>query len=200
MATIYDIDPSELIKKAASILKSNDNIKEPIWAKFVKTGTSKERPPVEIDWWYTRTASVLRKIYILGPIGVNKLRNKYGGKKNRGHKPEKFYPGSGNIIRKILQQLEKAELIKYTEKSVHKGRVITPKGKKFLDKIATEITGVIKPKKETKAKTEKKAKIEGEKIEKAAEQKAEAKKEEKQKHDVKISSEVENKEQGKEKN
>lgn len=177
MATIYDVDPSELIKKAASSLKSNDNIKEPSWAKFVKTGASKERPPVEIDWWYTRAASVLRKIYILGPIGVNKLRKKYGGKKNRGHKPERSYPGSGNIIRKILQQLEKAELIKYAEKGVHKGRIITPKGKKFLDKISTEMIGV-KPKKEVKVK-EKKIKKEEKKTEKAAEEKIEVKKEEK---------------------
>ena len=172
MATIYDVDPSELIKKAASSLKNIDAIKEPSWAKFVKTGMSKERPPVELDWWYARAASVLRKVYILGPVGVSKLRRKYGGKKNRGHKPEKFYPGSGNIIRKILQQLEKAELIKYAEKKVHKGRVITPKGKKFLDKIATEITGVVKPKKEIKIK-EKKINREEKKTEKPAEEKKE---------------------------
>ena len=165
MATIYDVDPSELIKKAASSLKNIEQIKEPVWAKFVKTGASKERPPIELDWWYARTASVLRKVCILGPIGVNKLRKKYSGKKNRGHKPERSYPGSGNILRKILQQLEKAELIKYAEKGVHKGRIITPKGKKFLDKIATEMVGVTKPKrenpkKEVKPKKEKTAPVE----------------------------------------
>ncbi|MBS3151314.1 30S ribosomal protein S19e [Candidatus Woesearchaeota archaeon] len=157
MATIYDVDPSELIKKAASELKKVEQIKAPSWAMFVKTGASKERPPVELDWWYARTASLLRKIYLFGPIGVNKLRKKYGGKKNRGHKPERSYPGSGNIIRKILQQLEKAELVKYAEKKVHKGRIITPKGKKFLDKIATEMVG-LKPRKEVKPKVEKKVK------------------------------------------
>ena len=172
MATIYDVDPSELIKKAASSLKNIEHIKESVWAKFVKTGASKERPPIELDWWYARTASVLRKVYILGPIGVNKLRKKYGGKKNRGHKPERSYPGSGNIIRKILQQLEKAELIKYAEKGVHKGRIVTPKGKKFLDRIATEIVGVVKPKKEIKIK-EKKIKREEKKTEKHAEEKKE---------------------------
>src|SRR3989344_3172321 len=112
MATIYDVDASELIKKAASDLKNIDSIKEPNWANFVKTSAGRERPPAENDWWFTRAASILRKVYVLGPIGVNKLKIKYGVKKNRGHKPEKFYPGSGNIIRKILQQLEKAELLK----------------------------------------------------------------------------------------
>src|SRR3989344_3346181 len=141
MATIYDVDSSELINKAASSLKNNENIKEPSWAKFVKTSVARERPPVEKDWWYARTASILRKVYVLGPIGVNKLRVKYGGKKNRGHKPEHFYPGSGNIIRKALQQLEKAGLIIQVEKGVHKGKAITPKGRKFLDSVANEITG-----------------------------------------------------------
>ncbi|MAG45331.1 MAG: 30S ribosomal protein S19e [Nanoarchaeota archaeon] len=139
MVTIYDVNPSELIKKTSDRLKEIDSIKAPEWAQFVKTGVSKERPPIEKDWWYTRAASVLRKVYVLGPVGVSKLRKKYGGKKNRGHKPERFYKGSGNILRKVLQQLEKAELIKQTERGVHKGRGITPKGKKFLDGIAKEL-------------------------------------------------------------
>jgi len=139
MVTIYDVDTSKLIKRASEELKKIEQIKAPEWAKFVKTGASKERPPVEKDWWYMRTASILRKVYVLGPIGVNKLRKKYGGKKNRGHKPERTYKGSGSIIRKALQQLEKAELIKQVEKGVHKGKLISPKGKKFLDKLAGEV-------------------------------------------------------------
>ena len=141
MVTIYDVDPSELILKAADKLKSFETIKAPSWALYVKTGASKERPPLNKDWWHMRVASILRKVCVLGPIGVNKLRVKYGGKKNRGHKPEHFYPGSGNIIRKALQQLEKAGLIIQVEKGVHKGKAITPKGTKFLDSVANEITG-----------------------------------------------------------
>tara|TARA_Y100000034_G_C6893885_1_gene411703 strand:- start:667 stop:1074 length:408 start_codon:yes stop_codon:yes gene_type:complete len=134
MATIYDTNTQELIKKAAGALK--EIIKAPEWSIFVKTGRSRDRPPIETDWWYTRAASVLRKVYLKGPIGTNKLKVKYSGRKNRGYKPEKTYPGSGKIIRVILQQLEKAELIKQASKGVHKGRIITPKGKSFLDKLA----------------------------------------------------------------
>ncbi|MBU2634380.1 MAG: 30S ribosomal protein S19e [Nanoarchaeota archaeon] len=134
MATIYDIDTNKLIERAALQLKPL--IKAPEWSLFVKTGTSKERAPDNQNWWYFRAASILRTIYIKGPIGTNKLRVKYGSKKNRGVKPEKFYPGSGKIIRTILQQLEKIELIKQAEKNKYKGRVITPKGKSFLDKLS----------------------------------------------------------------
>ena len=139
MTTMYDADPQELVEKTAQELKKLPEIKAPVWANFVKTGMHKQRPPTEKDWWQIRVASVLRTVYRLGPIGTEKLRTKYGGKKNRGHKQEHFFKGSGSILRKSLQQLEKAGLIKFAEKGVHKGRIVTPKGKSFLDKIATQI-------------------------------------------------------------
>ena len=96
MVSIYQVDPNKLIEKLSKELEGFNEIKAPEWAKFVKTGHSRERPPEDINWWYTRFAAVLRSIYKLGPIGVSKLRTKYGGRKNRGVKPEHFYKGSGN--------------------------------------------------------------------------------------------------------
>ena len=159
MTTMYDVDSQELILKAAKELKKIPEIKAPVWAAFVKTGMHKERPPVNSDWWFVRAASVLRTIYRLGPVGVEKLRTKYGGKKNRGTKKEHFFKGSGNILRKLLQQLEKAGLVKFADKGAHKGRIITPKGKAFLDKIATQIH-VFKPKHEIKVEEKIEKKIE----------------------------------------
>lgn len=147
MTTMYDVDAQELILKAAEELKKIPEIKPPAWAAFAKTGMHKERPPANSDWWYVRVASVLRTVYRLGPVGVSKLRAKYGGKKNRGVKKEHFFRGSGNILRKSLQQLEKAGFVKFAEKGVHKGRVVSPKGKSFLDKIAAQMQ-VHSPKKE----------------------------------------------------
>ena len=168
MTSIYDCEPSELIEKTAEELKKLSSIKMPQWALVVKTGMHKERPPVKNDWWYSRAASVLRKIYVLGPIGVSKLRSKYGGKKNRGYKTEHFYKGSGSIVRKVIQQLEKEGLVKTELKSKHKGRVITAKGKKFLDSIASKISIIQAEKiksveKEDIAKKEVKTEIKGEK-------------------------------------
>lgn len=175
---MYDVDSQELIIKTAEELKKVPEIKPPAWTPFVKTGMHKERPPVNKDWWYVRTASVLRTVYRLGPVGVSKLRTKYGGKKNRGHKKEHSYKGSGNIIRKSLQQLEKAGFVKFAEKGVHKGRVVTPKGKSFLDKIAAQIQS-LNPKQETRAaeKEEPKKEIVEVKQEQKAVKKAEDKKE-----------------------
>ena len=86
MATIYEANTQELIKKAAEALK--EKIKAPEWSKFVKTGVSRERPPVDGDWWYMRAASVLRKVYLRGPIGTNKLKVKYSGRKNQSSRLE----------------------------------------------------------------------------------------------------------------
>ena len=198
MASIYDVNGTELIEKAAEELKKNENIKPPEWAGFVKTGMHRERVPANKDWWYMRTAAVLRTIYRYGPIGVSKLRVKYGGRKRRGHKREHFYPGSGSIIRKVLQQLEKAGYLKKEEKMQHRGRVITPSGISFLDKLATEIYKVSAPKKkevpkevkpETKAK-EKEVKKEKPVEKEVAEVKKDIPKEEVKKTPVEKPSEV----------
>jgi small subunit ribosomal protein S19e len=139
MVTVYDVDAQKLVKKVAEDLKKVESIQEPSWIKYSKSSTHKERPPQEKDFWYIRTASILRKIYMMGPIGVSKLRTKYGGLKGRGHKPERFYKGSGSIARKSLQQLEKAGFIQQTIKKGHKGRIVTAKGKKFMDTAAKNV-------------------------------------------------------------
>jgi len=139
MTHIMLVNANELIKQASEDLKKQKLVSPLEWSKFVKTGKFKERLPEDPDWWYVRAAAILRAIAKLGPVGTEKLRTKYGGKQNRGHKPEHVYKASGSIIRKILQQLEKSELIKQTEIGVHKGRVLTPKGVSFLDKIAVNI-------------------------------------------------------------
>ena len=134
MDSIRDTKGSELIPKAAEELKKVKEMEMPQWALFVKTGAGKERPPMKLDWWHLRAASVLRRIALTGPVGVSKLRTKYSNRKNRGYKPEKTYKASGKIIRTILQQLEKSGFIRYAEKGVHKGRIVTPKGQSFLAK------------------------------------------------------------------
>jgi len=139
MATTIDVPADKLIEKAAKELEANPGFKAPEWAKFVKTGVSKQRPPMNKNWWQTRVASILRTVSMNGPIGTNTLRIKYGGKKNMGYTPEQVKKGSGSVARKALQQLEKAGFIKQVQKGVNKGRVVTPLGKKFLDKIATQV-------------------------------------------------------------
>ncbi len=139
MTTILRANPQKLIKCAADELKKQKLVQPTAWSKFVKTGHHKDRLPENPDWWYVRAASILRQISKLGPVGTEKLRTKYGGKKNRGHKPEHVYKASGSVIRKILQQLDKSQLTKQTQKEAHKGRILTPKGISLLDKIAVAL-------------------------------------------------------------
>jgi len=137
MVSVFDVKPEALANEVARELKSK--IQAPAWTAFVKTGQHKQRPPVNKDWFFIRAASILRVIYKDGPVGVSKLRSKYGGAKNRGVKPEKFTKASGNIIRKALQQLEKAGLIRQQKEGVHKGRVVTPAGMSLLEKASAKV-------------------------------------------------------------
>ncbi len=126
------ITTERLIEEAARRLEKMEDMKPPEWAKFVKTGVCKERPPSQNNWWYVRSASILHKLSKNKSSGISRLRKVYGSRKRRGHKPEHKYPASGAIIRRVLQQLEKAGFVK-TEKG--KGRMITAKGKLFLNEI-----------------------------------------------------------------
>jgi small subunit ribosomal protein S19e len=132
MATIYDGNIQESIDKIGITLKSS--IKAPEWTRFVKTSSGKQRTPENPDWYYVRAAALLVTIYKRGPIGVSKLRTKYGSKQNRGHAPSRFQRASGKIIRSCLQQLDKAGLTQYKKDGIMKGRIITPKGKSLVDK------------------------------------------------------------------
>lgn len=141
MATIYDVDVNDLIAEVSTQLKSVETIKAPEWAPFVKTGIHKERAPSDPEWWYTRSAAVLRAVAKLGPVGVSKLRVKYGGKQDRGVKRYKFQKGSGSVIRKVLQQLETSGFIEQKVVQNHKGRVATAKGMSLLDSCAKKVQG-----------------------------------------------------------
>ncbi|OYT43288.1 MAG: 30S ribosomal protein S19e [Candidatus Aenigmarchaeota archaeon ex4484_56] len=118
--------------KLAEKLKDEKIVEIPEWANFVKTSVARERVPQQDDWWYIRAASILRKIYLHGPIGTNRLSKFYGGRKNRGYKPEKYRKGARKLIRVILQQLESKNLIKKVDKP-RKGRQITEEGRKYLN-------------------------------------------------------------------
>jgi len=134
MVSIYDVDAAKLITAVAEKLKKSFEM--PAWAKFVKTGVHKQRPPVQADWWYIRAAAILRTIYKNGPVGISKLRSKYGGGKDRGREPRIFVKGSGKVLRTIVQQLETAGFLKKADKG--KGRLVTPLGQSMLEKTATE--------------------------------------------------------------
>jgi len=136
MTTAYDVPAQDLIDALSKKLQKEKDMTPPEWSVFVRTGVSKENPPENKDWWYTRCASILRKIYIKKCIGIEHLRNEYGGKRDKGSKPYKAKAGSGAITRHAVHQLEKAG---YITKMRGKGRLLTSKGTSFLDNTAFEV-------------------------------------------------------------
>jgi len=135
MVNARDVPSDKLIGALATQVKNLPGMKEPEWAHFVKTGSHAERPPENPDWWYTRAASLLRKLYVHGPVGLTDLERAYGGTKALAYFPKHHRDAGGSSIRKVLQQLEQAELVAKTPK----GRILTPKGRAMLDKASNEI-------------------------------------------------------------
>ncbi|MFB6100211.1 MAG: 30S ribosomal protein S19e [Candidatus Nanohalobium sp.] len=134
MVTVYDVKAEPLIMEAAEELE--EEFDAPEWADFVKTGSDKERPPEQDNWFHIRSAAILRKIYMDGPLGVSRLRTIYGSRKKNGHAPEHHGKASGKVIRTALQELEEAGLV---EEEEGEGRKITEKGQSFLDEKSEEV-------------------------------------------------------------
>jgi small subunit ribosomal protein S19e len=136
MTTVYDVPPDVLISVVARDLRKSKKVRPPEWASFVKTGTHREKAPVERDWWYTRMAAILRKVYVRGPVGTERLAAEFGGRRDRGSAPYHPTKGGRSIVRECLNQLE---ALGYVQKVDKKGRVITPRGQSYLDNKAHEI-------------------------------------------------------------
>jgi small subunit ribosomal protein S19e len=137
LATPHDVPAARFIEKLAKYLKENvDAVQPPSWASVAKTGSHVEKQPQDANWWYTRSASILRKVYVHGPIGIETLRADYGGRKSFGTKPNHASKAGGSNIRKVMQQLEQAGLI---QTASTQGRKMTPKGRKLLQEVAQDL-------------------------------------------------------------
>ena len=137
---VYESNLGEYNQKLADALKEIPEFKKPEWVAFVKSGPAKARPVDDADFWHKRAASILRQLYRKKTLGVNRLRTKYGSRKNRGMRPERFVRAGGKIIRTILQQADAAGFTEVVKKikgvrERKPGRQLTEKGKKFLESI-----------------------------------------------------------------
>jgi small subunit ribosomal protein S19e len=130
---VFDVPAWELIEEIAKDLKSNRKVEQPVFTIYAKSGAHRERAPQHEDWWFVRCASILRRLYVDGPNGVQSLRTYYGGTRNRGVAPSHFKKGSGKVIRSCLQALEGQGFLKKVEKT---GRKLTPSGEKYLYQAA----------------------------------------------------------------
>ena len=151
MTTVYDIPADILMPALADAMAEQDAISTPEWAEYVKTAVDRERPPTQANWWFLRTAAILRKVARNGPIGVTHLAQEFGGKKDNGVMPNTPGVASRHIIRTALQQLEDAGLVEKVPTKVvggdepvqlYAGRQITPAGQKLVDNVAHSMRGV----------------------------------------------------------
>jgi small subunit ribosomal protein S19e len=128
-----DVPASALLPRVAHELKERALVQPPPWAAYVKTGVSRQQAPTQPDWWYLRSASVLRKIFLKGTTGVQRLSADYGGRRDRGSAPYHARSGSRAVLREIVQQLEKSGLVRAYK---NQGRRVSADGLKLLDGAA----------------------------------------------------------------
>ncbi len=135
MANIFEVESDVLVKRASEKLREQ-KIPKPAYVDYVKSGAGRDRAPTDDSFWYMRCASILRQTYANGPIGISKLRTRYGNRKRHTVAHPHHKRAGGSIIKDAFDTLEKTGYVKKTKE----GRVITEKGRSFLDKVANELT------------------------------------------------------------
>src|SRR5437867_9921064 len=108
MTTAFDVPALPLLQRIATHLQSEGKVTPPEWAPFARTGVHTEKAPVQRDWWYMRAAAILRKVYILGPIGTSRLSSEFGGARDGGSAQYHTRMGSRNNVGNALPLLEEA--------------------------------------------------------------------------------------------
>jgi len=133
---VKDVPAADFVRAYAAHLKREGKIEIPQWVDIVKTAPHKELAPVDEDWFYTRCASIARKLYVRPNIGVGGLAKIYGSKANRGVKREHYKKASAGIIRYMLKQLEAIDILEQVSEGKAKGRRVSSTGQQALDRIA----------------------------------------------------------------
>lgn len=134
--TVKDVDQDKVVTGVAQFLKKSGKLRVPDNMDIVKTSKSKELSPSNNDWFYIRCASILRRMYHKGPIGVGGVKKLYGDRKRNGVCPSHFCRADGAVSRRAVQALENIKLI---EKHPEGGRKLTAQGQRDLDRIASQI-------------------------------------------------------------
>eukprot|EP00756_Hemistasia_phaeocysticola_P067450 Hpha_TRINITY_DN9979_c0_g1::TRINITY_DN9979_c0_g1_i1::g.140332::m.140332/K02966/RP-S19e, RPS19; small subunit ribosomal protein S19e len=131
--TLKDADAAKWVKAYAAHLKKQGKLQVPKWVDIAKTGTHKELAPYNPDWFYFRTATVARQVYVRPGSGIGGLKKRYGGSFQKEVIRPHFQRAAGGPIRKALQALEDLGIL---EKRPDGGRQITKKGAQDMDRIA----------------------------------------------------------------
>lgn len=123
VVSLKDVSAAEFISAYAAFLEKSDKflpVKEgavkskgkdgkveklPVWTQYIKTGISREMPPTDAKWYYVRAASVARKIYLNGGIGLGALAHWYGKAATTGNKPQHHVKAARGLLRHILNEV-----------------------------------------------------------------------------------------------
>merc|ERR1712021_250943 len=141
LVTLKDVPANDFIAAYADFLKRTNKIELPKWVDLVKTGHYHELAPYDEDWFYTRAAAIMRKIYVKPCVGVGRLANKFGAKERNGSARKHHAKDSKGVIRACMKSLEKARILmkRPTGDQKYFCRVVTPEGQKAINHIAGEV-------------------------------------------------------------
>ena len=148
MTTVYDI-PADLFNPAlAQAMADQKAVSMPDWGQYVKTAVDRERPPTQDDWWYLRTAAILRKVARNGPVGVTISLKPSAEERQRFHAeharrcltPHHSHRFAAARRCGLVEKVPTKEVEGVDGKvQLYAGRRITAAGQKLVDNVAHSV-------------------------------------------------------------
>jgi small subunit ribosomal protein S19e len=134
--SVKDVDSATFVRALAAHLKRSGKMVVPAYCDHIKTSTARELGPDNVDWFYIRAAAIARRLYVRRGMGVGAFRRVFGTSKRKNMLRSHHADACGGIIRYILKEFEKLELV---AKSRDGGRMMTASGQRVLDRIANQL-------------------------------------------------------------
>jgi len=134
---VKDVDAFKWIKGFAAHLKTQGQLEVPEFVDYTKTSSAKTLAPQDPDWYYVRSAAVLRRVYLRPFTGIGGLSKVFGSAYGKS-RPMHFRTAAKGVLRHVLQSLEKLGLL---TKSDDGGRVITKAARRDCDRVAMKVLG-----------------------------------------------------------
>ncbi|RVD92615.1 40S ribosomal S19 [Tubulinosema ratisbonensis] len=114
---VFKLKAADFNSKLSTMLKTNKLIKEPENVDILKTCYAKQRAPSDPNWFFNRTASIIRCLATAKDgLTVKYFANRYGCSKNFGRRPSHHVKASAGLIKKIVAGLQEINWVERKDK------------------------------------------------------------------------------------
>jgi small subunit ribosomal protein S19e len=139
---IHEVRAGAFNETLKCYLKDSGKLKLPVDWDIIKTGRGRERAPEDDDWYYLRTAAVVRQLALSETVTIAAIARRYGNWKNRGVRPSKFVECDESLCCSVFDNLEDmrwVNLVSKADVTADRAYGLTDKAREIVKEIIDKV-------------------------------------------------------------